>query len=87
MASTPLTAEQLPPLLDILRNPENPAFNQALNRLSEFDPTTLTGSNAPFLLAEISTVLTTLAGSRTLTTEQLAKLRHSNQALQSYTTR
>lgn len=79
-----LTAAQLAPLLDILANPEHPAFDQALERLTTLDPKTLTAETAPLLLAQIATALDNLTRASNLTAEQLTKLRTSNKALQSY---
>ena len=83
----PLTAATLVPLLEILRNPENPAFAQAVQRLTTLDPSTLAPTEAPLILAQIQTVLDNLATAKTLTSEQLAALRTSGKALQSYGSR
>ena len=82
-----LTATDLAPLLDILSNPEHPAFNQALERITSLDPATLSPESAPLLLTQITTALENLARAKTLTATQLAALRKSGNALQSYTNR
>lgn len=83
-APRPLTATDLPPLLEILRDPAHPAFAQALARVTTLDPTTLTATTAPALLAQLKTTLDALAHQKSLTAEQLATVRQRNTALQSY---
>lgn len=80
----PLTAPELPPLLDILQQPDHPAFAQALERLTTFNPVGLTGPDATALLARIEATIAKLATESSLTATQLTKLRTSGKALQSY---
>lgn len=82
--TTPLTAQQLNSLLDILADPENPSFAQAVERLAELDTATLTPDVALSLQARLQGVIATLGTSSALTAQQLTNLRRGNQALQSY---
>lgn len=82
--TTPLTAPQLASLLEILADPDNPAFADAIERLTTLDASTLTPELATSLHARLQTVLADLASNSTLTAQQLANLRRGNKALQSY---
>jgi hypothetical protein len=80
----PLTTAELTPLLDILRNPEHPAFNQAVSKLSTLNPEGLSGPDAMALLAKLESTLAELAKAKAITADQLATLRNRGKALNSY---
>ncbi|RYG62263.1 MAG: hypothetical protein EON60_00350 [Alphaproteobacteria bacterium] len=82
--TTPLTAQQLASLLDILADPEHPSFIQALDRLTELDVSTLTPELATSLQARLQNTIAHLTETSTLTAQQLTNLRRGNQALKSY---
>lgn len=82
--TAPLTRATLAPLLEILRNPESPAFARALERLDTLDPSQLNPREAPFILAQIAETITRLTAESNLTAAQLTALRNRNRALQSY---
>jgi hypothetical protein len=84
MPAKPLTAAEFTALLDILQDPNNPNFTQALDRLTTFDPTGLSGPETAALLTRLQTTLANLIRESTLTATQLTKLRTSGKALQSY---
>lgn len=79
-----LTAAELASLLDILNNPDSPAFTSALERLTTLDTSTLDPSKATQLLAKIDATLIKLAAESRLTAAELTKIRKGNKALQSY---
>lgn len=74
----------LPALLDILKDPENPAFGQALEKISTLNPAELPLAEIPFLLAQINTTLQRLDTQKNATAEQLQNLRRQTLALKSY---
>ena len=79
-----LTAAELSPLLDILQNPDHPAFHQALERLTTFNPQGMQGPETAALLARIDATLGKLAAESRLTATELTRLRTNGKALQSY---
>jgi pilus assembly protein TadC len=79
-----LTPAQLGPLLDILRNPENPAFENAVAQLTTLNPSGLSAADAIALMAKLDATLTELAKAKAITAEQLDKLRSRSKALTSY---
>ncbi len=82
--TTPLTAQQLSALLDILNTPDHPSFNDAVERLTTLDTTTLTPEAALSLQARLQNTIENLATATEVTARQLTNLRRGNQALKSY---
>lgn len=74
----------LAPLLEILADPNHPAFAQALAQLEQLNPQTLPQEDFPALLAQLEQTITTLTAAKTQTAEELEKLRTQTRALQSY---
>jgi hypothetical protein len=84
MPAKPLTAAEFTALLDILQDPNNPNFTQALDRLTTFNPAGLSGPETAALLTRLQTTIANLSTESTLTAGELTKLRTSGKALQSY---
>ena len=84
MSQPPLTAQQLASLLDVLANPDNPTFAQAVERLTTLDTSTLTPELATSLQARLQILTESLANASNITAQQLTTLRRGNAALQSY---
>lgn len=74
----------LPALLEILKDPNNPAFAQAAAQLAHLNPADLAPAQIPFLLAQIDTVIATLTTQKEETAQQLNTLRTKATALKSY---
>ncbi|MCA3243867.1 MAG: hypothetical protein INF43_00990 [Alphaproteobacteria bacterium] len=74
----------LAPLLDVLGQPETPAFEQALVQLAAFSPTGLSTAEATALLATIDQVLATLQNQRHAAVSELNRLRSQLKAAGAY---
>lgn len=74
----------LAPLLDVLGQPENPAFDHALAQLSAFSPAGLSATEAAALLAMLDRVMADLQAQRTTAATELNRLRTQLKAADAY---
>ncbi|MBI1308848.1 MAG: hypothetical protein GC129_03170 [Proteobacteria bacterium] len=72
------------PLLEILQNPNHPAFARAVGQLASILPQSLPPEELPSLLAELEATIAILTKAKNATGEELAQLRAKSQALKSY---
>jgi len=77
----------LQPLLEILRDPDHPAFTAALEKLARVNPATLPAHTLPGLQASLQAVLARLSERKDAAATELEELRRRAAALQSYGTR
>ncbi len=79
--STPLTA-----LLQIIQQPNHPAFAQALAQVLAFPLPTLPAAQLPQVLAQLDTAINSLRQQQQQTAAQLQQLRQQVNAQQAYQT-
>lgn len=71
-------------LLEVLQDPENPTFAQAIQQLEKITPSELPPAQIPFLLAQLEHTIAHLAQQKNQTAAELQSLRRQSNALQSY---
>lgn len=71
-------------LLQTLKNPDSPAFAQALEIVSNLNPREIPAAEIPSLLANLQDTLHTLESQKNQTEAELQKLRNQTNALKSY---
>lgn len=76
--------EQFQTLLQILTQPDNPAFGAALQQLATLNPQTLNAAQATALLAALEATIAQLQAHQRATAQELAQLRGSAAALSAY---
>jgi hypothetical protein len=76
--------EQFQALLQILHQPDNPAFAAALQQLATLNPQHLKPAEATALLAALESTIGQLQAHQSATAQELAQLRGSAAALSAY---